>query len=71
MKKRTLFAGLTGLVSGLVLAQNWRFLAKEGIKLGLRASVMVREVSQQAVEDLGDLAAEATQELSEHDREVM
>jgi hypothetical protein len=71
MKKRTFFVGLAGLASGVFLAQNWRFLTKEGIKLGLRTSVMVREVSQQAIEDLGDLTAEATQELSEHDREVM
>jgi hypothetical protein len=79
MKKRTFFAGLAGLASGVVLAQNWRFLVKEGIKLGLRASVVVKEVSQQAIEDIGDLTAEATQELSadapqdlsEHDREAM
>lgn len=64
-------AGLAGLASGIVLSQHWRFLTKEGIKLGLRASVKVREVSQQAIEDLGDLTAEASQELSEHDREVM
>ena len=63
--------GLAGLASGVILSQNWRYLTKEGIKLGLRAGVKVREVSQQAMEDLGDLTAEATQELSEHDREVM
>jgi hypothetical protein len=71
MKKRTLFVGLAGLASGVLLAQNWRFLTKEGIKLGLRASEKVKEVSQQAMEDFSDLTAEATQELSEHDREVM
>lgn len=71
MKMRTLFVGLAGLASGILLAQNWRLLTKEGIKLGLRASVKVREVSQQAVEDFGDLTAEATQELSGPDREVM
>lgn len=75
MKKRTLFAGLMGLASGVVLAQNWRVLTKEGIKLGIRTTQKVRELSQQAMEDLGDLTAEATQEISqpnsEHDREVM
>jgi hypothetical protein len=75
MKKRTFFAGLVGLASGVVLAQNWRVLTKEGIKLGIRTGQKVRELSQQAMEDLGDLTAEATQEISqpnsEHDREVM
>ena len=76
MKKRTLFAGLAGLASGVFLANNWRMLTKEGIKLGIRTSHKVREVTQQAMEDIGDLTAEASQELSqqpstEHDREVM
>jgi hypothetical protein len=71
MKKRTLFVGLAGLASGVVLAQKWRVIVKEGIKFGLRASVVVKEVSQQAIEDISDLTAEANQELSEHDREVM
>jgi hypothetical protein len=70
MRMRTLFVGLAGLASGVILAQNWRYLTKEGIKLGVRAGVKVREVSQQAMEDLGDLTAEATQELSEQEREV-
>ncbi len=71
MKKRTLFAGLAGLASGVVLAHKWRFLVKEGIKFSLRASEKVKEVSQQAMEDIGDLTAEASQEVSKHDREVM
>ena len=82
MKKRTFFAGLVGLASGVYLAQNWRVLTKEGIKLGIRAGLKVREISQQAMEDIEDLTAEATQELSqrdseherrdsEHDQEVM
>ena len=74
MKKRTFFAGLVGLASGVVLAQNWRVLTKEGIKLGIRTGQKVRELSQQAMEDIGDLTAEATQEIqpnAEHDREVM
>lgn len=76
MKKRTFFAGVVGLASGVVLAHKWRELTKEGIKLGIRATHKVREISQQAVEDIGDLTAEATQEVSqqqsaEHDQEVM
>jgi hypothetical protein len=71
MKNRTLFAGLLGLASGVLLAQNWRFLTKESIKFGMRASLKVREVSQQAMEDFGDLTAEATEELSGNEREVM
>ena len=61
MKKSTLFAG--GLVAGLVLSQNWRDLTKAGIKFGIRAGNKAREFSQQALEDIGDLAAEATDEL--------
>lgn len=61
MKKRTLFAG--GLVSGLILSQTWRSLTKAGIKFGIRAGHKAREFSQQALEDIGDLTAEATEEL--------
>lgn len=71
MKNRTLFAGLVGLASGVLLAQNWRFLTKESIKFGLRAGAKVKEVSQQAMEDFGDLTAEATEEISGNEREVM
>lgn len=75
MKKSTLFAGLVGLASGVVLAQHWRVLTKEGIKLGIKTGLKVRELSQQAMEDIGDLTAEAAQEISqpnsEHDQEVM
>ena len=61
MKKGTLFTW--GLVAGVVIAQNWRGLTKAGIKLGIRAGNKAREFSQQAMEDLGDIAAEATDEL--------
>ena len=61
MKKRTLFA--CGLAAGVILSQNWRDLTKAGIKLGIRAGNKAREFSQQALEDLGDIAAEATDEL--------
>ena len=71
MKNKTLFAGLVGLAAGVVLAQNWRVITKESIKFGLRTAEKVKEVSQQALEDFGDLTAEANEELSESEREVM
>lgn len=61
MKKSILFAG--GLMAGVILSQTWRELTKAGIKFGIRAGNKAREFSQQALEDLGDLAAEATDEL--------
>ena len=71
MKNKTLFAGLVGLAAGVILAQNWRVITKESIKFGLRTAEKVKEVSQQAMEDFGDLTAEANEELSESEREVM
>jgi hypothetical protein len=61
MKKSALFAW--GLMAGVVLTQNWRSLTKAGIKLGIRAGNKARDFSHQALEDLGDIAAEATDEL--------
>ena len=61
MKKSALFA--CGLATGVILYHNWRDLTKAGIKLGIRAGNKAREFSQQALEDLGDIAAEATDEL--------
>jgi hypothetical protein len=61
MKKSALFA--CGLAAGVILSQTWRDLTKAGIKLGIRAGNKAREFSQQALEDLGDIAAEATDEL--------
>ncbi len=69
MKKSTLF--FVGIASGLFLSQTWKPLTKEGIKLGIRTGRKLREVSQQALEDVADLTAEATQEMSEQDQEVM
>ena len=71
MKNKTLFAGLVGLAAVVILAQNWRVITKESIKFGLRTAEKVKEVSQQAMEDFGDLTAEANEELSESEREVM
>jgi hypothetical protein len=67
MKKTTLFVG--GLASGLVLSQTWKVLTKQGIKLGIKAGRKVKEVSQQALEDIGDLTAEATEELHKEEEE--
>lgn len=68
MKKSTLFA--CGLVTGVILTQNWRDLTKAGIKFGIRAGHKAREFSQQALEDLGDIAAEATDELRDEAESV-
>jgi hypothetical protein len=65
MKKKSFFLGL---VSGVVLAYHWRTITKEGIKVGIQAGRKVREISQQAMEDIEDLAAEATHEVSEQYR---
>lgn len=61
MKKRSVFT--VGLISGLVLSRTWRVLAKEGIKYGIQAGRKVREISQQAMEDIEDIAAEASAEV--------
>ena len=61
MKKKTF---VVGVISGLVLARTWRVLTKEGIKFGIQAGRKVREISQQAMEDIEDIAAEATEEVA-------
>jgi len=66
--KKILF--LAGLVSGVVLAQNWRVLTKEGIKAGIRTGRKLREISQQAIDDIEDVTAEAIDELSEQEAKV-
>lgn len=66
MKKMIFFAGI---VSGVALAQHWRGLTKGGIKVGIRAGRKLREFSQQAAEDIEDIAAEAIEELAEQERE--
>lgn len=68
MKKTTLFVG--GLASGLILSQTWRALTKQGIKFGIRAGRKVRELSQRAIEDLGDVTAEAAEEMQREEEEV-
>ncbi|HEX8475594.1 MAG TPA: DUF5132 domain-containing protein [Pyrinomonadaceae bacterium] len=67
MKKTTFFVGV---LSGVVLARTWKVLAKEGIKTGIKAGRKFREISQQAMEDIEDLTAEATEELAEQEQEA-
>ena len=69
MKKKVLF--FAGLLSGVVIAQNWRVISKEGIKLGIRAGRKLSEASQQAVEDLQDVTAEALEELASEEQEAV
>jgi hypothetical protein len=59
-----------GIVSGVVLSKTWRPLTKKGIKAGIRAGRKIREFSQQAIEDVGDLTAEATEELIQEEQEI-
>jgi hypothetical protein len=66
--KKLLF--LAGLASGFVLAQNWKGLTKEGIKIGIQAGRKIREVSQQALDDIEDVTAEAMVELSQQEQEA-
>jgi hypothetical protein len=54
---------LLGVASGVVLTNYWRVLVKQGVKAGVRAGRAVREVSQQAMEDVQDASAEALEEL--------
>jgi hypothetical protein len=65
--KKALF--LAGLFSGIVISKNWRTISKQGIKAGIRAGRKVREFSQQAIEDIEDVTAEAIEELGEEQQE--
>lgn len=60
--KKVFFVG--GLVSGVVLANYWRTVAKEGIKLGIQAGSKFGEIAQKAREELEDVTAEVAEELS-------
>ena len=65
---KAFFFGLaSGVVSGLVLSGMWRPLAKGGIKTGTKGWRKVKEVSQKALEDIQDVAAEAADELAQEE----
>ncbi len=68
--KLTTLTFFVGIISGVVLSKTWRPLTKKGIKAGIRAGRKIREVSQQAIEDLGDVTAEATEELIQEEQEI-
>lgn len=61
---------VVGLVSGLVLARTWKVLTKEGIKVGIRAGRKLNELSQQVMEDIEDMTAEALEELEKEQPEA-
>lgn len=65
--KKTLF--VVGLLSGVVLSQTWKVITKEGIKAGIRAGRKFKELSEQALEDIEDIAAEAADEVSQKDQQ--
>lgn len=67
MKKSTF---VMGVASGLVLAHSWKFLVKEGIKVGVRAGRQIKKVSDQVMEELEDASAEAFDELQEQEQKV-
>lgn len=62
MNRNTSF--ILGLTAGALLAANWRQLTKKGIQAGILAGRRLKEVSEQAMEELEDIAAEATEELA-------
>ncbi len=68
MKKTIAFSFFAGIVAGAVFAPGWRTAARKGIKAGIKGGRKIREFSQQAMEDLEDVAAEAANELAEEDR---
>lgn len=64
--KKTIY--LLGVASGVVATTSWRFLFKESVKVGVRASRVVRQVSAQAMEEMQDASAEALDELSRQEQ---
>lgn len=54
---------VVGLAAGVAVRHRWRKLAKESIKAGVRATRAIREVSEEAMEELEDIAAEAMAEV--------
>lgn len=59
---------LLGLASGVILLYNWKFLVKEGVKIGVKVGREVKKVSAKTLEDLEDATAEAMQDLEEQEQ---
>ncbi len=64
MKKTTY---ILGVASGLVLAQSWKFLVREGVKVGVKVGRGIKRVSAETLEDIEDASAEAMQDLAEEE----
>jgi hypothetical protein len=58
---------LAGAMAAVAFADNWKDIAKGGMKLGLRASRRINELSARVIEDLEDLAASASAEVAAED----
>lgn len=65
MMKRVLL--LAAAASAVILIDNWKDIAKEGMKVGLRAGRRLNELSARLIEDLEDLAAAASAEVAAED----
>jgi len=59
---------LLGVASGVVLAASWKFLLKEGVKIGVKVGRGIKKVSAETLEDIEDASAEAMQDLEEEDQ---
>ncbi|HEY4088948.1 MAG TPA: hypothetical protein VGM43_23630 [Bryobacteraceae bacterium] len=58
---------MLGLASGVVLAASWKFLVKEGVKVGVKVGRGIKKVSAETLEDIEDASAEAMQDLEEEE----
>lgn len=68
LRRGLLFAA--GLFTGVAVTRRWKQLTKEGIKAGVRTTRKIREISEEAMEELEDVAAEAMAELDAEEREA-
>jgi hypothetical protein len=57
-----------GLASGVALAASWKFLVKEGVKIGVKVGRGIKKVSAETLEDIEDASAEAMQDLEEEEQ---
>jgi len=58
---------MLGLASGVVLAASWKFLVKEGVKVGVKVGRGIKKVSAETLEDIEDASAEAMHDLEEEE----